>query len=489
MSGNATNQELDHYAGHCKPRRKVLNSANLQTDPDCPTEPIGAELNAQTDAEQIRWRFSTRLVFRFVFCYLALYCLYIFAGDQVFLQYLASGQLADSFIDPLWHHVVPWVGKHVLHLSKEITVFSNGSGDTTYDFALILCELFLAAVTTLVWSTLDRKRPNYRTLHEWLRFFVRLALATEMIFYGMDKLIPVQFGSLTLARLSQRIGDLSPMNMLWTFMAASKPYTIFSGLAEVLGGVLLLVPQLTTLGALITIGVMANVFALNMSYDVPVKLLSFHFLLMAAFLVAPETQRLLNVFVLNRPAAPRVNTLLSHRRWINQGALILSWLAGALLLFTLIHFSLKRYSAQNPAAAARSPFYGIWTVDEFSLTGNPVGPLLTEKLASDMQVAPGGDRWSELIFDMPGDLIIRLSNGTLDYVKLSLDPKKNTASVGDEGDPNWKCDFVYQRTAEQLLNLQGRINGNAVTLRLHRLDQSKDRLTSRGFHWINERPF
>src|SRR5208282_313026 len=110
--------------------------------------------------------------------------------------------------------------------------------------------------------------------------------------------------SLGLARLSERVGNLSPFRMLWTFMAASKPYTSFSGFAEVLAGVLLLVPQLTTLGALITIGVTANVFALNMSYDVPVKLGSLHYLLMAMFLVAPETQRLVNVFILNRPAAP-----------------------------------------------------------------------------------------------------------------------------------------------------------------------------------------
>jgi len=301
-------------------------------------------LNEQTGAQQINWRSSTRIAFRFVFCYLALYCLYIFAGDQQFFHYLFSGRFTDSFIDPFWHRVVPWVGKHILHLSTDITIFSNGSGDTTYDYVLILCELFLAAVATVVWSLLDRKRPNYRALHEWLRFVVRLALAMQMFFYGMDKLIPIQFGSLTLARLSQRVGNLSPFTMLWTFMAASKPYTIFSGFAEVLAGVLLLVPQLTTLGALIGIGVMANVFALNMSYDVPVKLGALHYLLMAMFLVTPEMQRLINVLVLNRPAAPRVSVPLSNRRWINRGALILSALVGIVCLPLLTHFSLQRYA-------------------------------------------------------------------------------------------------------------------------------------------------
>lgn len=455
-------------------------------------------MNGQTGARQINWRSSTRIAFRFVFCYLALYCLYIFAGDQQFFHYLASGRLTDSFVDPFWHHVVPWVGKHILHLSTYITIFSYNSGDTTYDYVLILCELFLAAVATVVWSLLDLKRPNYRVLHEWLRFVVRLALATALFTYGMDKLIPVQFGSLTLARLSQRVGDLSPFSMLWTFMAASKPYTIFSGFAEVLGGVLLLVPQLTTLGALITIGVMANVFALDMSYDVPVKLGSLHYLLMAMFLAAPEAQRLMNVFVLNRPAAPLVSVPLSNRRWINQSALILSALVGIVCLAALAHFSLKRYAEQNPPATDRSPLYGAWVVDEFSVSGDDAGnpvpgdfarAFLTPKLAADMNVAPGQDRWTELIFETPATANIIFGNGFLDYVTLSLDPQKQTASIRDDGDLSWKCDFVYQRTGGQQLTLQGTINANPVTLKLHRSDDSKMILTSRGFHWINEHPF
>jgi uncharacterized membrane protein YphA (DoxX/SURF4 family) len=453
-------------------------------------------LNEQTDAQQINWRFPTRIAFRFIFCYLALYCLYIFAGELQFFQYLASGRLTDSFIDPFWHHVVPWVGKHLLHLSTDITIFSNGSGDTTYDYVLILCELFLAGVATVVWSLLDRKRPNYRVLHEWLRFVVRLALATQLFFYGMDKLIPVQFGSLTLARLSQRVGGLSPMGMLWTFMAASKPYTIFSGFAEVLAGVLLLVPQLTMLGALITLGAMTNVFALDMSYDVPVKLGSLHYLLMAMFLLAPETRRLMNVFVLNRPAAPRVSVPLSNRRWIDQGALILSALVGIVCLPLLTHFSLQRYSRQNPPATDRSPLYGVWVVDEFTVSGTAGNPVpgnstrafLTPTLAAVMNVAPGQDRWTELIFQTPTTANIILGNGFLDYVTLALDAQKQTAAISDDSDPAWKCDFAYQRTGEQL-GMQGSINGNPVTLKLHRLDDSQMILTSRGFHWINEYPF
>ncbi|HEX8815479.1 MAG TPA: hypothetical protein VF753_08260 [Terriglobales bacterium] len=442
--------------------------------------------DGQNVSEQVVWRTSTLVAFRFAFCYLTLYMLYVLGNEQELVGYFVSGHLANSFVDPLWHRVVPWVGKHILHPSTDITIFTNGSGDTTYDYVLVLCELFVAAVGTVIWSVLDRKRSNYRRLYEWLTLAVALVLAMEMFSYGMDKLIPVRFGSLSLARLSKRVGEFSPMGLLWTFMAASKPYTIFAGFAEVLAGVLLLWPRLRTLGALVAIGAMSQVFALDMSYDVPVKLGSLHYLLMAAFLLVPDGKRLLNVLVLNRTAMPRTFTPLSNRKWVNRAAVILPMVSGVVWLAMLTRFSLKRYAIENPAAVGQSPLYGVWVVDDFSVTENS-GPLLTDKLARQMHIGIS-DTPSEFIFDSPGALIIQFSNGVLDYTDVAIDQAKTDMTVSDEGDVNWKTDFAYQRSGDRL-TLRGHMNGDAVDLRLHRLDLANDRLTSRGFHWINERPF
>ncbi len=94
------------------------------------------------------------------------------------------------------------------------------------------------------------------------------------------------------------------MGLLWALMGASKGYNIFAGGAEMLGGILLFVPQLAMLGALISVGVIANIFALNMAYDTPVKLYSFHLLIMAVIIALPDTRRLANVFLFNRKADP-----------------------------------------------------------------------------------------------------------------------------------------------------------------------------------------
>ena len=121
---------------------------------------------------------------------------------------------------------------------------------------------------------------------------VRFTLATAMLLYGAEKVIPEQFGTPLPSDLLEPIGEGSPMHLLWTFMGTSIPYVIFTGAAEMLGGLLLAARRTTLLGALVCIGVLSNVVMLNLSYDVPVKLYSSHLLLMAVFLAAPDLRRL-----------------------------------------------------------------------------------------------------------------------------------------------------------------------------------------------------
>ncbi|MGA3043966.1 MAG: hypothetical protein ABSF54_24595 [Bryobacteraceae bacterium] len=79
---------------------------------------------------------------------------------------------------------------------------------------------------------------------------------------------------------------------------------------------------------------LVNVFALNMSYDVPVKLFSFHLFLMAVFLAAPDLPRLANVLVFNRAAPAAPATPLSQRSWIRRGAHVVVSVLGAAVFCT-----------------------------------------------------------------------------------------------------------------------------------------------------------
>src|ERR1700743_1432174 len=234
----------------------------------------------------VQWSTTLKIAFRFAFCYFGLYCLPFPFGA------LPYTDKPSEWYEAVWHKVVPWFAQHILHLAQPITIFTNGSGDTTYDYVRALCFLVIAAIVAIAWTVLDRKRANYTRLGDWWRLYIRLTLGTALLSYGAFKVIPSQFPPLLQWRYLETYGTSSPMGILWSFMSASKTYTIFAGAVEVLGGVLLFIPRLATLGALVGIGAMANVFLLNMSYDVPVKLYSFHLLLLSIVVGLPQVPRL-----------------------------------------------------------------------------------------------------------------------------------------------------------------------------------------------------
>src|SRR5205807_3997106 len=83
----------------------------------------------------------------------------------------------------------------------------------------------------------------------------------------------------------------------------------------------------TLLGALCAAGATLQVFLLNMCYDVPVKLMSGHLLLMALTLIVPDVPRLVRFFVLGRPVAPRPAMPLFAWRRLDLAARVLGVIA------------------------------------------------------------------------------------------------------------------------------------------------------------------
>jgi len=414
------------------------------------------------------WHPAARVGFRFAFAYLVLFILPFPVGGVPYTDALAAPYTR------LWDALVPWVGRRVLGIGYEIGTVFNGSGDRTYDYVQVFCFLVLAVVVTLVWSLLDRGRKSYPLLYRWLRAYVRLYLGTVMIGYGASKVIATQFSSPPLDRLLQTYGDSSPMGLLWTFMGSSEPYTVFTGAAEMLGGVLLFARRTAALGALVCAGVLVNVVMLNFSYDVPVKLYSSHLLAMAVFLAAPEFRRLANVFILNRAAEPAVIRPLFERERLNRAALVLRML----LLAAVVGLSLYQSYSLRQMLSQRSPLRGVWEVEEFSADGELRPPLLTDQT-----------RWRRVVFDRPGVLAVFTMADVRQRFPLELDAEKRTLALKKRDDPDWKSVLTYEQPEPERLTLAGDFDGHPVQARLRRADASRFLLTGRGFHWINEAPF
>jgi hypothetical protein len=254
------------------------------------------------------------------------------------------------------------------------------------------------------------------------------------------------------------------MGILWTFMGASVAYTKFCGLAEVLGGVLLLFRRTTTVGALVAMADMSNVVMLNFAYDVPVKLYSSNLLLMSLFLLIPDVSALSRFFFLDEPSRLQgVWVPKFERRHLRIAAIALQALVICSALYNNIWGG---FSYLKSNGSKNAPIYGIWNADSFT---GPIG-------------------WRQLTIHVPGRLHVRDADGERASFSSTYDESKHTLKVSSA---RWKQEgeFTYSQPDPQHLTLRGSVNGNPVVAEFHRLDDSRLLLLSRGFHWINEDPF
>jgi hypothetical protein len=251
---------------------------------------------------QEHWGLALRVAFRFCVAYFTLFGL----SNQILSGLFQIPKVDIPELSGHWplRQITFWTAAHIFRIKHDLVYTNSGSGDKMFDWVLAFCLLIMAALITCVWSILDRRRENYIVFHKWFRLGMRFMLASEMFLYGFAKVIPLQMPFPYLARLLEPYGNFSPMGVLWSSIGASQSYEIFAGCAETLGGILLLAPRTVTLGALVCLADMTQVFMLNMTYDVPVKLFSFHLILFSLFLLAPEANRLLGFFFTDRAVGP-----------------------------------------------------------------------------------------------------------------------------------------------------------------------------------------
>ncbi|RCR69739.1 hypothetical protein [Larkinella punicea] len=421
----------------------------------------------------LQWHPAQKLTFRFFFAY---FLLYVFPFP---LSNVPGSYFLTSSYNEVWHALVPWVGRTLLHLPYEITVFPNGSGDTTFNYVQLFCFVVLAFAAALVWSVLDRKRANYNTLLYGLLVLLRYYLAITMFTYGFAKVFKTQFPFPSITRLMEPYGQSSPMGLAWTFMGYSTAYNWFTGLGEIIGGALLFFRKTTALGAIILVAVIGNIVAINFCFDIPVKLYSSNLLLMALFILTTDGLRLINVLLVNRPApALDLTPFRTSRRW-RIGRIVFKTLAISFVLYGQIYsgfITAKQYGDQAP----KPPLYGLYQVETFALNGDTLAPMLTDT-ARWRQVMVGG-------YKSYPNLTIRYMNDSLRNYAFELDTAKRQAVLYARSDTAHKYRLTYQQPDTNSLMMAGFNQIDSIYVRLKKQDIGQFLLVNRGFHWINEYP-
>lgn len=403
-----------------------------------------------------QWTIAEKILFRFLFLYFTLYIILKFT-------YAAAEPLVQ-----LVGHLLP-------NIDSNLHYFPTGSGDSTYAYVLLLANLLLATAGLIIWTLVDRRRFAYYTMFYWFLVILRFYLAMMLLSYGFAKVYKTQFPEPSLIRLLQPLGSFSPMGLAWTYMGFSEAYNVYTGILEVLGGLLLIWRRTTTLGALLTMGVMSHVVVMNFTYDIPVKLFSTHLLVMALVVAATDRRSLYRLFFSNQSTAsimeynPVKNRLYEK---IKTGLKLT-----ALILFIGISVW-QGYSGEREYGdkRAKPPLYGIWEVETMHINDSLIPPLLTNE-----------QRWRYLVIDYKDRCSVMYMDDEVKWLNLEIDTSKSKLSIYNY-DYEQQNNFTFSQEGDRL-RIVGKLGRDMLNIKMKAKDLNEMRLPNRGFHWINEYPF
>jgi len=221
---------------------------------------------------------------------------------------------------------------------------------------------------------------------------------------------------------------------------------------------------------------------MNMTFDIPVKLLSLHLLLMSLVLLAPYLRRLVNVFVLQGACEPLTQPSLFTEDRKNRAA---AWIQVAIGMWVALSGGYDRWvvwQEQYSPSSPKSELYEIWDVRYFIVDGRPVPPLLTDE-----------NRWQRLVFDAPQAATYQRMDDQLVPAHADFLPERalELTAVADAtgGSQRAFATLSYERPTPDRLSLRGKLHDRAVAIGLERVNPNSFTLRSRGFHWVQDYPY
>ena len=424
------------------------------------------------------WSIPRKISFRFFFIYILLQI-----TPWTWLDVIAGVGYATQYYYQFIEWLVYAANDHVFHV-REVLVPLNGSGDTSYAWTQLWLYLCLALTGCLIWSIVDRKSSHYIKSDYWLRTFVRYFIAMQALGYGIIKLFALQMIFPNLSQLATPLGDFLPMRLSWMFIGYSEPYQIFSGVMEMLAGLLLLNRKTVTMGLCVAVGVFANVVMLNLSFDIPVKLFSMHLLFYSLFLLVYDAKRLLQFFILNQPVSPSYSYQISFpKKWLRYGRIALK--SGFVVITAIMPFinSYQRYTAAISTSEIKPISAGVYDVKTFVINRDTV-PIL----ANDTLI------WKDVIFEKSGvgsvnstDTLFRqrYRRGYFNYEPDSITNTMTFIKRSVTGDSTFLFNSRYELPDQNRIRLWAKIRNDSVYVELVK-SRRHFQLAEKQFHWLSE---
>lgn len=218
-----------------------------------------------------------------------------------------GGQFISDVLFPINRIVANWFG-----LGLEQTYAS----DSVIYFIQCLLLLVVSIVTCFGIRKLTRVDINQlqgalKSINAYLLFFFLLK-------YGLDKILLHQFYQIEPNIAHTNVGQLSKDILFWSSMSSSSFYNTFMGGIEIIAGCLLLFQRTRFLGAIVSLGIMSNVLAINIGFDITVKLLAILLLICSAYITSFYPSQLLLItgiksnIISNNPTDSKINFKLKN---------------------------------------------------------------------------------------------------------------------------------------------------------------------------------
>jgi hypothetical protein len=426
---------------------------------------------------RIQWSLAEKILFRFIFIYFLLY-----TAPWTWILDLPG----VSYISQYYYMGIDWLvnffNAKIFKTYKELVPL-NGSGDTSFGWTQVKMNLVLAAVGMVIWTITDLRARNYNGLSYLLRVVLRYTLIIALLSYGIIKIFGLQMIFPSLSQLATPLGDLLPMRLSWLFVGYSDSYQAFSGVMEVMAGILLFFRRTSAFGAVVAAAVFANVVMLNLSYDIPVKLYSIHLFVMSVILIIYEYKRLLP-FLFNKTVAPsQIYEVRFSKKWVRILRFVMKYV---FIGFNLVMGIIQGYQGWSQSKAPRKEVgsikSGMYDVTLFAINSDTIPYSPTDSL-----------RWKDVVFDHGGGSVNTTDNifwqryrrGYFRYSVDSTGRNMTFTKSGWTGQTDSLFTLQFDQPDSNSLRLWGQIRKDSVYV-IMKKNNRHFQLTEKQFHWLSE---
>ncbi len=399
---------------------------------------------------------------RFLLVFIVLYLLMIPFGYQC----------QPGWINGFATRVALFTQQHVFpHANPSPAV----SSDSLLAWIALLNAIIIAIVVAVGWQMI---RPAFNA-RVYTFIALRYFVALHLLIYGFSKLFKVQFYLPEPNTLYTTIGNTPRDLLYWSVMGLSRPYSIFLGGLEIIGAGILLFRRTVAAGAIVATGVLLNVFAINLAFDISVKMHSGVLLLFSMMIAWMVRQRWLPLLGWKNVSFSYPSPLpLSKKTTCVLKAIVI---IGLLAESCYPYLNSRNF---NDDRAARPLLHGVYEIKTFIFNGDTLPPLTSDTA-----------RWRRIFIHRDGYCIIQdMQDQMQDYKISSVQTARDSAGVLrvifqlQEDRPSVKnlVPVQFVQIADSLFTIQVNTPTGTVQATAHRLNWEKLPALKKEFSWFAE---